>query len=103
MKTTANKIEMYEIINSEHRNPHNILGIHEIIIDGEKAVAIRAFIPQASSIKVIEEKNTSLKYDMEKIHEAGFFEIVFLNKKEKFKYKLEITAYNNNQWITYDP
>jgi len=102
MKTTVNVTEMYEIIHSEHRDPHHILGMHEIRIQRKKAIAIRAFIPQALSIKVIEE-NTNKKYDMGKIHESGFFEIVFLNKKEKFRYQLEIMDYHNHQWTIYDP
>lgn len=103
MKTTANIVELYEIINSEHKNPHHILGMHEIVFKGKKSMVIRAFIPQASKIKVIDVNHPNVKYDMDKINKEGFFEVIISDKKEKFKYQLDISDDNNNNWIIYDP
>lgn len=103
MNTTANIVELYEIVNSEHRNPHHILGMHEVEVDGKKAVAVRAFIPQADSISVIDDKNPKLKYNMKKIHNDGFFETVLLNRKKCFRYQLNIVDYQGNKWSVYDP
>ncbi|NLK21477.1 MAG: 1,4-alpha-glucan branching protein GlgB [Epulopiscium sp.] len=103
MKTTVNRIELYEIINSEHRNPHNILGIHEVVIDGKKVTVIRAFVPQAYKIEIINGKSLDTKHNMIKVHEDGFFEATIDTKADKFKYKLHITDYEGNSWISYDP
>ncbi len=103
MKTTANTVEVYQIINSEHWNPHQILGMHEIELNDSKVLAVRVFIPQAEKITVVDVQDPSLTYDMEKIHTDGFFEVVITERDQWFRYQLEVTYYEGGTWTTYDP
>ena len=47
MITTTNLNELFQIVNVEHGEPHHVLGMHEVEHEGEKFVAVRAFVPQA--------------------------------------------------------
>ena len=103
MLTTINILEMQLIIDSNHSDPHRVLGMHEVNHNNKQSLVVRAYIPQAKTINVVDAKNKNKKYPMEKIHSYGFFECIIPNRKKWFQYKLEITDYNSNSWTTYDP
>ncbi|MGN1318043.1 MAG: 1,4-alpha-glucan branching enzyme, partial [Lachnospirales bacterium] len=104
MLTTVSIMEMQLIVNANHGDPHTILGMHEMNVNGKDCVVVRAFIPQAKSVTVIDDKNKNKTFKMEKVHDYGFFECVIKTRKKWFKYQLEIEGYENeNTWTTYDP
>ena len=102
MNTTANMDELFRIISADHHDPFNILGMHEIASKG--GLVVRAFLPNAKEVKV---HNISTKenvcYDMDKIHENGFFEVVLSDKNDFFEYELKITDYHENHYTIRDP
>ncbi len=102
MLTTGNISEIHQIIESNHSNPHNILGMHESTFKSKKIISIRAFIPQAKSITVVN-CNSSKSYEMKKIHIDGFFELNIEDCTQFFKYYFICTGYDGNIWETYDP
>lgn len=96
MRSTVNQDEMNEIIQSNHRDPHHILGIHK---NNKNKYTINAFQPYAKSVKVIGlEKNQEL--DMIKIADEGFFSI---EVNALMKYKLQYKGHNGDIWEMYDP
>lgn len=99
---TVSSIEIDKIVNSEHSNPHSVLGMHKIKIGGEQAIVVRAFIPQAVSILVSSAEDSSLVYEMDKINDDGFFEVI-IHKEELFKYELIAKDDLNNEWSFVDP
>ncbi|HCC07637.1 MAG TPA: 1,4-alpha-glucan branching enzyme [Clostridiales bacterium] len=102
MKYT-NKTELYEIIESRHKDPHNILGMHKVEENDKEIVIVRVFIPQAKVVYVITENKDENIYEMKKIHDSGFFELCFPDKHRKFKYKLKAEDCENNIWEFHDP
>ena len=56
MITTVSIYEMYRIINEEHRNPHSVLGMHEVLNGGKEMLSVRVFAPGAKAVTVIEKK-----------------------------------------------
>ncbi len=103
MITTADLVELQQIIDSVHGDPHHILGMHEIEINKKPCIVVRAFIPQAKEITVIDEYDNLKQYKMERIHYDGFFEVVINDRQEWFMYQLKIEDYFENAWTTYDP
>lgn len=104
MKTFTNETEMYEILNSTHRDPHHILGMHEITNEaGNKCLIVRVFNPVAKEITIIEANNTCNIYEMEKIHDDGFFIAVLEGRDDFFRYKLKAKGYYENEWTYFDP
>ena len=90
------------IVNANHWDPFQVLGNHIIEKEGRKSVAIRAFLPEAEEAWVIDLHAKKL-YQMEKIHAAGFFEVVVVEKKKVFPYKIRIESFEGIVSEFYDP
>ncbi len=103
MGTTAGLYDIFNIVNGEHGDPHTVLGMHEIERNGNKLVAVRAYLPGARKITVIDYNNKRKKYPMQQIHEDGFFEAVIEDRTEWFRYQLEYTDHSGHSWRGYDP
>ena len=95
---TTNIHELMQIIECEHANPHNILGLHPIC-EGESI--IRVFNPSAADVYVFFPNNPSVRYPMEKIHAIGFFSLQI--KTPTSRYKLSFTNHDGGIWESYDP
>lgn len=95
--------DLKKIINSEHSNPHSILGMHRTNLGGEKAIAIRAFVPQADSMAVSSTDGTNIYCEMKKVDDNGFFEAIINNRDDFFKYELIAKDISGNEWKFIDP
>lgn len=103
MLTTTKLYDIFHIVNGEHNDPHTVLGMHEMEEGGRKAVVVRAFLPDAAGITVIDYANKRKKYPMERLHADGFFEVTIADREEWFRYQLEYTDADGNTWRSYDP
>ena len=103
MLTTTKLYDIFHIVNGENSDPHTVLGMHEMEEDGRKAVVVRAFLPHAAGITVIDYANKRKKYPMERLHADGFFEVTIADREEWFRYQLEYTDADGNTWRSYDP
>lgn len=104
MNTTANENEVYSIINGEHKDPFNVLGMH-LVKDsdtGKSFISVRSYNPNARAISVIDCSSGSA-YGMEKLHDSGFFEAAIRDRNEFFDYKLAITDHQGNTSTICDP
>ncbi len=90
------------IVQAGHWDPFQVLGNHMVKKGGKKAVAIRAFLPEAKEAWVIDLKLKKL-YQMERIHRDGFFEIVLPEKKDIFPYQIRIKTHEGTVTEFYDP
>jgi len=81
-----------------------------------KTISVRAFLPNAENVKVIDLGRNDKSYDesdvadcntccyeMNKVHKEGFFEALIHDKKSFFMYKLEIKDYEGNTYRISDP
>lgn len=92
--------ELKKIVDSEHYNPHNFLGMHQEILNSKPVIIVRCFLPRAQKVSVID--INLKKYPMEKIDDAGVFQVNIGNKKI-FDYQLEVTDYDGNTQKIFDP
>jgi 1,4-alpha-glucan branching enzyme len=90
------------IVNADHWDPFQVLGSHVIRKERRKAVAIRAFLPDAEEAWVVDKKTKKL-HPMEKIHKAGFFEAIFPEKEDVFPYLIRMKSYDGAISEFYDP
>lgn len=101
MARTCSDFDIDRIVNTDHHDPYELLGMHEIDIDGVKSLCLRAFLPDAREAFVIElpEKN---RYKMDKVDERGFFELILKGRVDFFKYNIEKIYYDGNVTRFYD-
>ncbi|MGQ9569753.1 MAG: 1,4-alpha-glucan branching protein GlgB [Thermodesulfovibrionales bacterium] len=88
------------IINADHWDPFQVLGMH-ILDTTEKKIAVRVFVPEAKELWVLDEISDEL-FPMNKINKAGFFESI-IDKKSPFPYRLRMKTYEGNILEFYDP
>lgn len=90
MLTTISMNELQQIVNANYGDPHQILGMHEFKSKGEDCLVVRAFIPQAEKMTVIDDASPENRWEMDMIHSDGFFECIIMGRTEWFKYKYEV-------------
>lgn len=95
MKDYINQDELNVLINSNHRDPHHILGIHEY----KNKYYVNVFLPYTKEVYLVD-KNSSKKIKMEKVHEAGFYTIL-INKI--IDYKFYVINEEGYKWEIEDP
>nr|MBF0220998.1 1,4-alpha-glucan branching protein GlgB [Desulfobulbaceae bacterium] len=91
--------ELDRVLNSDQHDPFCVLGFH--VIDKEARTAVvRSFQPLAESVRLV---TGNTKTDMYKMRDDGLFEAVISDYQEPFKYKFEITLYNQEVKLINDP
>ncbi|PKM94188.1 MAG: 1,4-alpha-glucan branching enzyme [Firmicutes bacterium HGW-Firmicutes-1] len=100
MKNNISKAEINEIIESNHRDPHHILGLHK---SKKNKYIINTFQPHAKHVKVIVlDEDQETQVEMVKVADEGFFTIE-LDAEVELKYKLLYEGFNGDSWEMYDP
>ncbi len=104
MSSTVSEYELLRIINADHNDPFGILGMHKVKSDNKKSpwFSVRVFNPDAKSIKITADDGKSI-YEMDMVHEKGFFEAIIKDRSDYFFYSLEVETWSENKFITYDP
>jgi 1,4-alpha-glucan branching enzyme len=100
MAPTVSEELVRKIVYAYHHDPFEVLGAHVVEVDGERRVAIRAFLPEAAAAYVMDDGGT--EHAMTRIHDHGFFEALF-DHEEVFKYKLKVTDHYGNTTVAVDP
>lgn len=88
MKKGDHKAHVAAIVVADHRDPFGFLGIH--VVGRRKGVTITAFLPQASSVEVIDAASAEPVAAMTKIDDAGLFECRIADRSEAFRYRLRV-------------
>ncbi|QDU90871.1 1,4-alpha-glucan branching enzyme GlgB [Pirellulimonas nuda] len=63
------------LLEGRHENPFDVLGPHRVTEAGREATAVRALLPDAERVWVVDEAS-GLRRPMRKIHPAGLYEAV---------------------------
>ena len=98
MSHTAPRWQIERIIQARHSDPFSVLGIHE----AAGGVVIRVFAPEAAEAAVIDLHHRDRRYPMDRIDEAGFFE-VFIPKRHVFAYDLHLVTWQGRHQVNRDP
>ncbi|HBV61742.1 MAG TPA: 1,4-alpha-glucan branching enzyme [Rhodopirellula sp.] len=75
MHTQVSLTSIGQLIDGTHENPSSVLGPHPVDYLGEKAVAVRTFLPHAKTAWIID-RQSGLRRPMQRLHPAGFFEAI---------------------------
>ncbi len=102
MKHSLGIDEITKLLQGEFGDPHSVLGMHVIGDKEEAKVILRAQIPGAVTVSVVD-KATKETFPVKKIHEDGFFESILPGKTDYFPYELLVDFGNGHVWQTPDP
>jgi 1,4-alpha-glucan branching enzyme len=95
--TTLHPETISAIVNGLHGAPFDVLGCHP---DGTGTV-LRTFQPQAQNVTALPEGGDPRP--MERIDEEGFFEAVFPDRSNVFRYRLKIVTSEGENYEIEDP
>ncbi|HNX76353.1 MAG TPA: 1,4-alpha-glucan branching protein GlgB [Candidatus Rifleibacterium sp.] len=101
MNQIINKGAIEAIVRTDHHDPFQILGAHMAEFKGKPCVAVRAFLPDAERVEVIDIAN-GMPFKMNKLDPAGFFEAVVLDRTSVFAYRLKSYYANDASAEFYD-
>jgi 1,4-alpha-glucan branching enzyme len=91
------------IISGDHSDPFAVLGMHETETGAAKAIIVRAFIPGAEQVWVIEASQPDNQRPMQKLRDEGFFDLTFQDRHERFPYRLKAANRFGDSWEFHDP
>ena len=91
------------LVEGRHERPFELLGPHEVQLGGQKAVAVRAYLPHSRQAWIAHPAHRP--HAMRRIHPAGLFEAIcpWMELTERSKYKLRIEDESGKQHTMYDP
>ncbi|MBU1105538.1 MAG: 1,4-alpha-glucan branching protein GlgB [Candidatus Riflebacteria bacterium] len=92
MNRIINNDAVEAIVRTDSHDPFQALGAHVAEQKGKKCVVVRAFLPDAVKVEIVDISNGQA-FEANKLHDAGFFEAV-IDRTEVFAYRLK-TYYAN--------
>jgi 1,4-alpha-glucan branching enzyme len=94
------------VIYGYHDNPFEVLGPHEIVDNGRRALAVRAYLPTSQQAWVVDPR-AGLSKPMRRIHPAGLFEAIcdpaMHNAEQGRTYQLRTVDSTGSQVTMHDP
>ena len=98
--TTAPLEEIESLLNGEHSDPFHVLGAHIVELEEKPAVAVRTYLPGAEQVWVWRDSGV---FPSQLVHPDGFFEAVFPNEAQIFRYRLRARYGEGNEPEFEDP
>jgi len=98
--TSAPLEEIESLLNAEHSDPFHILGAHIVEWEEKPAVAVRAYLPGAERVWILQDSGV---FGAQCIHADGFFEAIFPNETQIFPYRLRARYGEGNEPEIEDP
>ena len=102
MEPTISAEQVEAIVRNLHHDPFQILGPHELEVNGHKNWVVRAFVPDSTEVYLLNPE-TGQEYPMRSAHNEHFFEVVLPGPEEIFMYQYRIVASNGHERLVYDP
>jgi 1,4-alpha-glucan branching enzyme len=81
--------EVAAILNADHADPFSFLGMHSL--ESKDTLIVRAFLPDASEVKMLDSASGEVVAQLEKVHDEGLFVGEISGRKQPFAYRYRIT------------
>ncbi len=100
--STVSPTDIRKIIHGEHHDPFQVLGSHSVSHNGQDAIAVRAYLPDASEAFVVRnDAGVQSEVPMHRVHDAGLFETLLHDASFPLRYRVracfpwgEVTFYD---------
>ncbi|MFM7750435.1 MAG: GlgB N-terminal domain-containing protein, partial [Opitutaceae bacterium] len=98
------KADLHLLLEARHASPHAILGMHPVTRRKVKGVVVRAFLRDVNACEVVDlESLASPAIAMERVADAGLFEVFMPGRERVFRYQLRATRANGEIRQFFDP
>jgi 1,4-alpha-glucan branching enzyme len=81
--------EIEAVVSGSHGDPFNILGMHG---GAGEPVTVRAFVPDAHAVEVVDVESGQAVAELPRLHEGGFFAGAISHRRNRFEYRLRLTG-----------
>ncbi len=95
-----NAKDVTALINAHHHDVFSVLGMHKH--PSEKGLIVRALLPEALNVDVIDRKNNKAVASLSLVHPTGLFEGKLGQRRNAFNYRLRV-EYPNDTIMIDDP
>jgi 1,4-alpha-glucan branching enzyme len=104
MRTTVDLEKFAPLLAGRHENPFELLGPHEIVNAGRRALAVRAYLPGSAQAWVLDAQQ-GRPQPMRRIHPAGLYEAIcpMANNGSVNQYQLRIADPRGSETTMHDP
>ncbi len=105
MRTTLSLDQVDALVAGAHPDPLSILGPHQLTLDGRRALAVRAFLPDMQRVWLIDAADGRRALPMRRIHPAGLYEAIcpMHDVQRPLRYELKVEDSRGRQSVTHDP
>jgi len=94
--------ELEALTSARHASPHDVLGLHQAVVDGETVLVARSFQPEALSCDIVDVK-TDERFRLKRLCLEGVFEGIIHNRDEAFDYRIRTENANGEIRQIWDP
>lgn len=105
MVQSVSSSDVIAISSADHGAPLDVLGPHVVQLDGTPAVAVRAFLPLAKTVFLVESDPAGgeKRHELARLNPQGFFEVILRDRRETFPYQLEVIDAQGKTYRFHDP
>ncbi len=105
MRTSVDLDGVRRLVDGLHENPFDLLGPHEVVDEGRRALAVRAFLPDSAQAWVLDGGQGAPPRPMRRIHPAGLYEAICPAPRELHpaQYLLQVADGNGRRTVMHDP
>ncbi|MBS0210725.1 MAG: 1,4-alpha-glucan branching protein GlgB [Planctomycetes bacterium] len=103
MRTAANLESIGRLVEGRHHDPFEILGPHEVTVEGRQALAVRTFAPGCEQAWVVDPAQGSTPRPMRRIHPAGLFEAICSPTDPPVRYQIQLADQQGKRVMLHDP
>ena len=93
--------ELTRLFHAEHWNPFAVLGPHPVTRHGRPAVLVRAFLPEAATVRLLADDLGAVP--MSRVHDEGLFEATIPQTIQSASYQLQVTDLIGTVTQRHDP
>jgi 1,4-alpha-glucan branching enzyme len=104
VRTSVSLDQIGAIVEGRQGNPFAVLGPHEIVDQGRRMLAIRAFLPHSQQVWVVDPTHGESR-PMRRIHPAGLYEAVCPppTGSQPYRYHFKVTTESGHTTTVHDP
>ncbi|MBN1653377.1 MAG: 1,4-alpha-glucan branching protein GlgB [Deltaproteobacteria bacterium] len=89
LQSPISKAEYEALVSGDHSQPHTVLGVHPVQVDGVQGVVVRAYHPDARSVDCLCADGRSLP--LHPIVDGGLFQLFVKGATLPFRYRLRFS------------